>query len=46
MLSLSYLSEIFTRYGSEIDAPVDSFKIGGRHFDLVANPAIMGVINL
>ena len=46
MLSLSYLSEIFTRYGSEIDAPVDSFKIGGRHFDFVANPAIMGVINL
>lgn len=46
MLSLSYLSEIFTRYGSEIDAPVASFEIGGRHFDFVANPAIMGVINL
>lgn len=45
MLSLQSISDLVSRYPSELNAPIRSFEVQGRYF-VDGEPALMGVINL
>jgi dihydropteroate synthase len=46
MLQLENLAALAAAHGSDLNAPVAGFDLGGRRFDDASGPQLMGVINL
>ena len=46
MLTLAALAEPAGQYHSDLDRPVEPLVVGGRTFEVVVRPAVMGTINL